>query len=126
MLPKSFNASVFKLSLGAHYTAPQVIDVVGPVMSGSRALGPGGGILRAKFSAVTPADLAQAFSRLSAPNRCEADAVTFRQELDLRLGVAFSRFQTLHFRDRYSKSAHSRWKEDIISWRGFLWEFRIG
>ena len=41
----------------------EVVDVVSPVMSGSRRLGPQGGILRAKFSAVTPADIRKALAK---------------------------------------------------------------
>ena len=79
----------------------EVVDVVSPVMSGSRRLGPQGGILRAKFSAVTPADIRKALANLGTPNKCEAQAVAARQELDLKVGVAFSRFQTGYFRDKY-------------------------
>ena len=79
----------------------EVIDVVSNVMSGSRRLGPDGGILRAKFSAVTPSDIRSAMASLGTPNRCEAQAVAARQELDLKVGVAFSRFQTGYFRDKY-------------------------
>lgn len=80
----------------------EVIDVVAPVMSGSRVLGPSGGILRAKFSAVTKSDVMRAMENLVAPNRCEANAVAARQELDLKVGVAFSRFQTGYFRGKFS------------------------
>ena len=80
----------------------EVIDVVAPVMGGSRVLGPSGGILRAKFSAVTKDDILRAMSSLVAPNRCEANAVAARQELDLKVGVAFSRFQTVYFRGKFS------------------------
>lgn len=57
----------------------EVIDVVAPLMAGSRTLGPGGGILRAKFSAVTPSDIKRALEHLQAPTKSEADAVRFRQ-----------------------------------------------
>ena len=56
---------------------------------------------RAKFSAVTKRSVEDAMSRLGAPNRCEALAVDARQELDLKVGVAFTRFQTTYFQGKY-------------------------
>ena len=41
----------------------------------------------------------------AAPNENEARAVDCRQELDLKVGVAFSRFQTQHFQAHYGKRA---------------------
>ena len=57
-------------------------------------------VLRARFSALTPHELHRALGpALGPPNRAEADAVGFRQELDLRLGAAFTRFQSLLLQD---------------------------
>ena len=36
---------------------------------------------------------------LKEPNKNLADAVNVRQEIDLRIGASFTRFQTLYFRD---------------------------
>ncbi len=58
-------------------------------------------IFRAKFSAVTPSDIFKAMQNLGEPNENESKAVEARQELDLKVGVAFSRFQTRFFQGRY-------------------------
>ncbi|XP_071107508.1 DNA topoisomerase 3-alpha-like [Haliotis cracherodii] len=52
-------------------------------------------IYRARFSEITPHAVNRAISNLQAPDKRVSDAVDVRQELDLRIGAAFTRFQTL-------------------------------
>lgn len=56
---------------------------------------------RARFSAVTRADILQAFENLVQPNKLECDAVNYRIEIDFRMGCAFTRYQTVVFSSRY-------------------------
>ena len=55
-------------------------------------------VYRAHFSALTMQDVTQAMENLTPPNKNLSDAVKVRQELDLRVGASFTRFQTLHLR----------------------------
>lgn len=59
-------------------------------------------IYRAYFSAITAPDIFKAMRTLKDPDVNQAHAVDARQELDLKVGVAFSRYQTQFFRNKYS------------------------
>ena len=59
-------------------------------------------ILRARFSSITPQDIKRAMNELVSPNELEAKAVDVRQELDLKIGCAFTRFQTRFFQGKYA------------------------
>jgi len=56
---------------------------------------------RARFSSVTEKDVVKALDNLVRPNKDEASAVDARQEIDLKVGVAFTRFQTSYFQGKY-------------------------
>jgi len=58
-------------------------------------------IFRARFSAITATDIQRAMNNLVYPNENEALSVDARQELDLKIGVAFTRFQTKYFQGKY-------------------------
>lgn len=58
-------------------------------------------VYRAYFSAINPSDIKKAYQVLGKPDRNQAQSVDARQELDLKVGVAFSRFQTRYFQGRY-------------------------
>ena len=78
----------------------EVMDACVPVMRPQTALRPP--VRRAKFSAVTKPSVEFAMRNLTLPDVNQARAVDARQELDLKIGVAFTRFQTNHFRDKFS------------------------
>lgn len=56
-------------------------------------------VKRAHFSALTQRDIQFAIHHLREPDRRLSEAVEARQEMDLRIGAAFTRFQTLRMRD---------------------------
>ena len=54
-------------------------------------------VFRAKFSEITYQSVLRAIQNLGQPDQRVSDAVEVRKELDLRIGAAFTRFQTLRF-----------------------------
>lgn len=76
-------------SRGRHRRAPQVLDAVLPVMNQARSGEQT--VFRARFSSITDTDICAAMARLGEPDHNEALSVDARQELDLRIGCAFTR-----------------------------------
>lgn len=60
-------------------------------------------IKRAHFSALTARDLLHAVHNLQNPDKRLSDAVDARQEMDLRIGAAFTRYQTVKFRHLFDE-----------------------
>jgi DNA topoisomerase/Toprim domain/Mucin-like len=59
-------------------------------------------VYRARFSSIVQQDLVAAFESIhEEPNLNESMSVDARQVIDLKIGVAFSRFQTLYFTQKY-------------------------
>nr|XP_007137778.1 hypothetical protein PHAVU_009G154800g [Phaseolus vulgaris]ESW09772.1 hypothetical protein PHAVU_009G154800g [Phaseolus vulgaris] len=58
-------------------------------------------IKRARFSALIDREIHHAVQNLEEPKKCLADAVDARQEIDLRIGASFTRFQTMLMKDAF-------------------------
>ncbi|CAD1480133.1 unnamed protein product [Heterotrigona itama] len=69
-----------------------------------RAIKPNIRICRAKFSEITQVSINRALQNLSEPDKAISDAVDVRSELDLRIGAAFTRFQTMRLRQIFPRS----------------------
>uniref|UniRef100_A0A671WB65 DNA topoisomerase n=1 Tax=Sparus aurata TaxID=8175 RepID=A0A671WB65_SPAAU len=75
----------------------EIIDVC-------KAVRPNLQVFRAKFSEITPNSIRRACETLMAPDANISDAVDVRQELDLRIGASFTRFQTLRLQKIFPES----------------------
>merc|ERR1719334_29711 len=56
-------------------------------------------VYRAKFSALTASEMGSAYDNLERPDKYSAMSVDARQEMDLKIGVAFSRLMTKAYLD---------------------------
>ncbi|RWS28419.1 DNA topoisomerase 3-alpha-like protein [Leptotrombidium deliense] len=62
-------------------------------------------VFRAKFSEITSTSIFRAVNHLERPDKRLAEAVDVRRELDLRIGAAFTRYQTLQLQQNVLKAA---------------------
>lgn len=58
-------------------------------------------VWRARFSALIDREIHESVQNLVRPNQLFADAVDVRQEIDLRIGASFTRFQTMLLKDAF-------------------------
>lgn len=65
-------------------------------------------IFRAKFSEITKQAVQAAMNNLIQPDKRVSDAVDVRQVLDLRIGAAFTRFQTLRLTRKFPAALADR------------------
>ncbi|XP_063700481.1 DNA topoisomerase 3-alpha [Culicoides brevitarsis] len=72
----------------------EIIDVC-------RGVKPNIAVFRAKFSEITEQSVRRALNNLAQPDKRQSDAVDVRSELDLRIGAAFTRFQTLRLQKAF-------------------------
>jgi len=63
-------------------------------------------VLRARFSALIPRDIFRTLRNPDSLNPHMNDAICARQEIDLRIGAAFTRFLTLRCQNRYEEVAN--------------------
>lgn len=64
-------------------------------------------VYRARFSALVERDILRTLKFPDRPNARMNDAVDARQEIDLRIGAAFTRFQTLRLQRKYEDVGNS-------------------
>ena len=79
----------------------EVLDCCMHLMRGGTGIINYDRVYRAYFSAINPSDIHKAYNALGKPDKNQSLSVDARQELDLKIGVAFSRFQSRYFQGRY-------------------------
>lgn len=101
------NADYLVLWLDCDKEGENICFEITDILQDTMNLVPGRTLFRARFSALTGPDLSYAMDHLTIPNENESKSVDARQELDLRIGCCFTRFQTRAF--HVIKTHHSNW-----------------
>ncbi|GKB11849.1 DNA topoisomerase 3-alpha isoform X1 [Tanacetum coccineum] len=73
-------------------------------------------IWRARFSSTSDWEIQQAVQQLVRPNQLFSDAVDVRQEIDLRIGASFTRFQTMLLKDAFSFNFSTDGRNLVLSY----------
>ena len=71
-------------------------------------------IYRAKFSTLLRPEIERALQRLGRVNECLVKAVQARSEHDLRVGAAFTRWQTLLLQKKFDEFANG--SQGVVSY----------
>ncbi|CAG7727511.1 unnamed protein product [Allacma fusca] len=98
---ESRNTSYVILWLDCDKEGENICFEITDILCEHMRLAPGQNLFRARFSALTTPDLKRAMETLTVPNENESKSVDARQELDLRIGCCFTRFQTKIFHGKY-------------------------
>nr|KAJ0228362.1 hypothetical protein LSAT_V11C100032020 [Lactuca sativa] len=73
-------------------------------------------IWRARFSSLIDREIHQAVQNLVRPNQLFSDAVDVRQEIDLRIGASFTRFQTMLLKDAFAFNFSTDGRSLVLSY----------
>ncbi|MFS7906714.1 putative DNA topoisomerase [Helianthus anomalus] len=73
-------------------------------------------IWRARFSSLIDREIHQAAQQLARPNQLFSEAVDVRQEIDLRIGASFTRFQTMLLKDAFDFNFSTDGRNLILSY----------
>ncbi|KOM41096.1 hypothetical protein LR48_Vigan04g129400 [Vigna angularis] len=73
-------------------------------------------IKRARFSALIEREIHHSVQNLEEPKKSLADAVDARQEIDLRIGASFTRFQTMLMKDAFAIDTATDGRNLVLSY----------
>ncbi|XP_043689886.1 DNA topoisomerase 3-alpha isoform X2 [Telopea speciosissima] len=73
-------------------------------------------VWRARFSALIDREIHESVQTLVRPNQLFSDAVDVRQEIDLRIGASFTRFQTMLLKDAFTIDVATDERNLVISY----------